>query len=125
MAYTRDLVEHLLPAVWDPTFAYGMADPSAPDPDMPRTKADPKIGGTLFAHLADIKIAWQRTLLPRSEEVAVLLRFGLDWTDAEIAELDGVSSRAVRYRVERGVGRLVAYLNGSDPYEDFRPYLPL
>jgi hypothetical protein len=33
---------------------------------------------------------------------------------ALIAARDGVTDRAVRYRVERGVGKLAAWLNGRD-----------
>ena len=117
--YDRRLVEQLLPTVWDPTYAFGMANPTAPDPDMPKAKADPKLGGTLYAHLADIQSAWRRADVPLVEARALLLRYGLDWTDKEIAGLDGVTPRAVRYRLERGVGRLTSWLNGSDiDYED-------
>lgn len=114
MSYSPDLVVQLLPAVWDQTYAFGMANPVAPDPDMPRSKPDPKTGGTIFAHLADIRGAWDRAELPHSERVALLLRHGLGWTDDEIAALDGVTGRAVRYRLERGAERLASHLNGRD-----------
>jgi DNA-directed RNA polymerase specialized sigma24 family protein len=111
--YDRALVEQLLPAVWDETFAYGMANPTAPDPDMPRSKPDPKTGGTLFAHLADIKRAWGLTDLAHEERVVLLLCWGLDWTQQEIADEQGVTQQAVSKRLERGALRLVAFLNGK------------
>jgi len=57
--YDRELVERLLPAVWDESYAYGMEAPLAPPPGMPRAKADPSKGNTLWAHLSDIRTAWR------------------------------------------------------------------
>ncbi|GAA2995286.1 hypothetical protein [Streptomyces fulvorobeus] len=51
----------------------------------------------------------------------LFLRFALDWPDALIAARDGVTDRAVRHRVERGVGKLAAWLNGRsyiDGYDE-------
>ncbi|GFH36016.1 hypothetical protein [Streptomyces pacificus] len=51
----------------------------------------------------------------------MFLRFALDWPDAVIAARDSVTDRAVRYRLERGVGKLAAWLNGRtyvDGYDD-------
>lgn len=111
--YNRELVERLLPAVWDETYAYGMSDPRTPDPDMPRSKPDPKVGGTIFAHLADIRSAWKGADVPQVERQALLLRFGLDWTVRSIGFNQGCDKGTATRRCERGVGRLVAHLNGK------------
>ncbi|MFJ7202068.1 hypothetical protein ACIQWR_00825 [Streptomyces sp. NPDC098789] len=110
--YDRRLVEHLLPAVWDMEAAYGIRNPTAPDADMPKGTIDKKAAGTLFAHLADIRLGWAAAPLSLGERQALLLRYGADIHDDEAGALQGVSGRAVRYRCERGVGKLAAHLNG-------------
>ena len=112
--YDRRLVEHLMPAVWDVEAAYGIRNPTAPDADMPKGTVDKKAAGTLFAHLADIRRAWKTCELSLGERRALFLRYSLDWPDNLIAARDGVTDRAVRYRLERGVGKLAAHLNGHD-----------
>jgi DNA-directed RNA polymerase specialized sigma24 family protein len=112
-AYNRPLVERLVPAIWDQSFAYGMTDPQAPDPTMPRSKPDPKTGGTIYAHLADIRSAWERAELPQVERQAVLLRYALDWPLEQVGRAQNVDKSTAMRRAERGVGRLVAFLNGK------------
>ncbi|MFI5942230.1 hypothetical protein ACIBCB_18500 [Streptomyces uncialis] len=113
-AYDRRLVEHLMPAVWSTEAAYGIRSPTAPDADMPAGSTDPRTAGTLFAHLADIRRAWRECQLTRGERRALFLRYALDWPDELIAARDRVTGRAVRYRLERGVGKMACWLNGSD-----------
>lgn len=115
--YDRLLVEQLLPAVWDDDFAYGMRNPTAPDPDMPKVKANPKTAGTLYAHLADIKAGWARAPLPEEERRALFMRYGLDWPQKHIARHEGAAESTTSERLARGVGRIVAALNG-DTYEE-------
>lgn len=112
-SYNRELVEHLAPAIWDLTYSYGMRSPYQPDDDMPRSKLDPKTGGTLFAHLADMRRAWAHADVPQVERQAMLLRFGLGWTVQAIGDEQGVDKVTAMRRSERAVGRLVAYLNGK------------
>ncbi|MEU0739286.1 sigma-70 region 4 domain-containing protein [Streptomyces sp. NPDC006134] len=107
--------------MWSPEAAYGIRNPQAPDADMPKGTVDPRSAGTLFAHLADIRRAWALCELSEGERRALFLRYGLDWPDQEIAAEDGVTDRAVRYRLERGVGKLAAWLNGRqyvDGYDE-------
>ncbi|MCC2278861.1 sigma-70 region 4 domain-containing protein [Streptomyces sp. ET3-23] len=121
--YDRRLVEHLMPAVWDTGAAYGIRNPQAPDADMPKGTVDKKAAGTLFAHLADIRQAWKTCELSLGERRALFLRYALDWPDDLIAARDGVTDRAVRYRLERGVGKIAAHLNGAeyvDGYDELR-----
>ncbi|WP_372411830.1 hypothetical protein [Streptomyces luteireticuli] len=120
--YDRRLVEHLLPAVWDQEAAYGIRNLQAPDADMPKGTADPKAASALFAHLADIRQGWATAPLSIGERQALVLRYGADVSDEEAGGLQGVTDRAVRYRCERGVGKLAAHLNGHeyvDGYADF------
>ncbi|MFF8655136.1 hypothetical protein [Streptomyces huasconensis] len=42
------------------------------------------------------------------------MRYGTDLPDDEAGALQGVTDRAVRYRLERGVGKLAAWLNGRN-----------
>lgn len=122
MAYDRRLVEHLLPAVWDPEAAYGLRSPTALDADMPKGTVDPKSASILFAHLADIRQGWATAPLSVGERQALVLRYGADLPDEEAGAIQGVTDRAVRYRCERGVGKIAAHLNGCeyvDGYEDF------
>ncbi|MEU2111491.1 hypothetical protein [Streptomyces sp. NPDC019507] len=119
--YERRLVEHLLPAVWDGEAAYGIRNPTAPDADMPKGTVDKKAAGTLFAHLADIRRGWATAPLSLAEKRALFMRFALDWDDRRIAAREAVTDRAIRYRVERGVGKLAAHLNGTtyiDSYDE-------
>jgi DNA-directed RNA polymerase specialized sigma24 family protein len=118
--YDRPLVERLLPAVWDGATAYGMNNPTAPDPDMPRAQADPAHAGTLYAHLADIRIGWTKAPLKDTERKALVLRYGLDMTEREIADRQGVTRQAVNHRLVAGIGRIVHTLNG-EPAQDPEP----
>ncbi|GGL01748.1 sigma factor-like helix-turn-helix DNA-binding protein [Mangrovihabitans endophyticus] len=111
--YDRPLVERLLPAVWDGATAYGMNNPTAPDPDMPRAQGDPAHAGTLYAHIADIRIGWTKAPLKDTERKALVLRYGLDMTEREIAARQGVTRQAVNHRLVAGVGRIDACLNGA------------
>ncbi|ATE85150.1 DNA binding protein [Streptomyces phage Goby] len=115
--YNRALVEKLLPCVWDGEAAYGLKNEQAPDADMPKVKANPKLANTLYAHLADIKTAWkwvERDGIPLEEAQTLLMRYGLDWTLEETAALFGVHKSTIQRRAERGVGRITAFLNGVE-----------
>ncbi|MCX5237197.1 hypothetical protein OG824_18525 [Streptomyces prunicolor] len=119
--YERRLVEHLLPAVWDTEAAYGIRNPQAPDADMPKGTVDKRAVGALFAHLADIRRGWAAAPLSLVEKRALFMRFALDWDDRRIAAREAVTDRAVRYRLERGVGKLAAHLNGCDYIDGYEP----
>lgn len=113
-AYDRRLVEHLLPAVWDAEAAYGIRNLTAPDADMPKGTVDKKAAGVLFAHLADIRRGWTAAPLSHGERQSLVLRYGADLPDDEAGAFQGVTGRAVRYRCERGIGKIAAHLNGHD-----------
>ncbi|GEP32748.1 hypothetical protein NSZ01_05160 [Nocardioides szechwanensis] len=110
--YTRELVESLIPAVWDESFCYGVRVENAPDPDMPRGTTNKATGNTLAAHIVDIKTGWTKTLLTLNERRALLLCYGLDWTTRGAGFNLGVNHSTVVRWLYAGVGKLVATLNG-------------
>lgn len=110
--YSLELVEHLLAAVVDGSAAYGMTAPRSPDPGMPRAQSDPALSCTLFAHLADIRIAWRRAVMSLDERKSVLLRCAIGWSSQEIADELGCSKRTVDRYVQRALVRLRDHLNG-------------
>ena len=116
MSYDRDLVQRLLPSVWDPLFVFGgLEDPTAPDPDMPRNKANPKAANTLYAMLADIKRAWHRAPLELAERRALFLHAALGLKKSEAGRWLGFTRDVTLNRIDSGVGKLVDYLTGYEP----------
>lgn len=117
--YQRDEVKRLLPLVWNESYAAwgNIEKPTRPDVDMPTATADPSHGNTLWALYADIRNAWKLAPLTLKEKRALFMRYAADWTEQEIGDHEGVTHRAVSYRIERGEGKLTAWLNG-DKYVD-------
>ena len=114
MTYTRELVERLLPAVWDKEFVYsGLDNPYRPDPDMPKVIANPKTGNTIYAYLADIGSAWKCAPLTPVERKALFLRFGLDFKQVHVGEQLRMRRQSAAEHIDAGVGRIVMYLNGE------------
>lgn len=111
--YDRATVERTLPAVFDPSSAYGVKNEAAPDADMPKAQTDKKKGSNFPAQLADVRRAWERGPLSLVEKQALFMHYALDAHDDVIASFQGVTDRAVRYRIERGVGKVAAHLNGE------------
>lgn len=116
--YNREAVEILLPAVWDESMCYGLPKlDTAPDPDMPKGSSNKATANNLPAMIADIKTGWEKTPLSLGERRAILLTYGMGWTQDEIAAHEKVSRRAIGYRLETAVGKIVARLNGGLWYE--------
>lgn len=111
--YTEELVEALIPAIWDESYCYGMRVENAPDPDMPRGTTNKATGNTLGAHIADIKRAWERADLNLNERRALLLAYGFDFSQKEIAFNQGVTQQAISKRLASGVKKLLDFLNGG------------
>jgi DNA-directed RNA polymerase specialized sigma subunit len=111
--YNRAIVEKMLPAVWDQDAAYGMKNEQKPDPDMPKGHVDKKKGSDFLVHLADVRLAVDKGPLTFEEKQALFMRYYLDDLQDHIAAHQGVTQRAVSYRIERGVGKLAAHLNGE------------
>lgn len=116
--YSRESVEVLLPAVWDEDYSFGLPKKdTAPDPDMPRGSTNPKTANNLPAYIADIKTGWAKAALTHKERRALLMRFGLAWTQDEIAAHEGVSQQTVSERLFVAVGKIVSRLNAGYWYE--------
>lgn len=111
--YDRELVEALVPGIWDEAYCYGMQVENAPDHDMPRGSTNKATGNVLAAHLADIRSAWKRAPLSLGEKQAIFLVVGQDWTQGEAGRHLNVPQRTISHRVYTGVGKLVALLNGD------------
>lgn len=112
MSYSETLVEHLMPAIWDRTYAWGMQNPASPDVDMPKAKyKSPKEATTFWTHLIDIRMAWVTAPLTMPERRALLLYYGLGWEQEEIGYNQSVSQRAIGKRLTKGVDTLTEWLN--------------
>lgn len=112
-SYTVELVEALLPAVWDPSYCYGVRAENAPDPDMPRGSTNKATGNTAAAHFADIKRAWEKCNLTPSERQALFLRYCRDLTQKDSAKVLVCSQSVVSNWLASGLERLLVFLNGD------------
>lgn len=117
--YDRRSVEVLVATVWDEVAAFGIQQDNVPDPGMPKSAKNPAHSNTLYAMLADIREAWKRTDIPQVERQALLLHYGLGWTQKDIAFNQEVNQSTALRRIERGVGRLTAWLNGDAYHDDY------
>ena len=112
MSYSEGLVESLLPSVWDRTYAWGVYDPSAPDPDMPRAKyKSPKEATTFWTHLIDARRAWESAPVLMPERRALFLHYALGWSAEEIGYNQGVSARTINKRLAKGLDTMTRWLN--------------
>ncbi|HEX2028852.1 MAG TPA: sigma-70 family RNA polymerase sigma factor [Nitriliruptorales bacterium] len=67
-------------------------------------------------HAADHDEVWQAILrLPRRQREAIVLRYYEDLSEAETAEVLGVSVGTVKSQVSRGMDRLRALMGGPSP----------
>ncbi|GAB3830323.1 hypothetical protein [Kribbella italica] len=114
MTYTREMVEQLLPMLWDPDAVWGAKAPQAPPQDMPRATPNKKEGNTLYAHLADMNTGWEKAELTLKERRAIFLHYGLDWSEKDVAYNQEISPQGINVRLFTGVGKLVAHLNGGE-----------
>lgn len=120
MSYTEEMVEHLLPSVWDRTYAWGVQSTTSPEADMPKAKyVDPRQATTFWTHLIDVRQAWERAPILMPERRVLLLAYGFDWTAEEIAFNQGVSVRAVNKRRVKAVDCMTNWLNAADAMEYF------
>lgn len=111
--YDRRTVEAILTVAWDETVGYGVSQEYEPAHDMPKAKANPAHGNTILAMLADVHRAFDHSGLTITEKRALFLYFGCRWTYGMVAFNQSISESAARLRAERGVGRMVAWLNGE------------
>jgi hypothetical protein len=118
LTYTRETAELLLPTIWDQDSIYGVQRENTPDPDMPSGYKNPAHGNNLPAFLIDIKDAWHAAPLSLKERRAVLLRFGVDMKQTEIAAHEGGTKSLITTRLFTAIGKIVAQMNGTDFKEE-------
>lgn len=112
--YTAEAVKLLLPAVWDESYAYGLPDrEDAPGQDMPRAAGNKAKSNAHWAYIADIKTAWDKTPLTTLQRRALLMSFGLGYTDELIATIEGVTRETITIRVGASINKMTAHLNGA------------
>ncbi|MFE0964030.1 MULTISPECIES: hypothetical protein [Streptomyces] len=123
MAYQRAHVEHVLPYLFDDEAAYGIKAEVYVEDGMPKGYSDPSKGNSVYASLADVRLAWEQAELTLAERQAVFMRYVLDDELKVIADLQDVKASTAMRRHERGVGKLTAWLNG-EKYVDGYDSLP-
>lgn len=112
MSYTEAQIESLLPSVWDRGYAWGIYNPQAPDPEMPKAKyKNPKDATTFWTGLIDIRRAWEHAALTMPERRAIFLAYGSGWDSQEIADHQSITLRAVNKRIAKGVDTMTNWLN--------------
>lgn len=124
-SYTREMVQELVPTIWDRQYVWGMVDDERPDPDMPKAKGPKNAKNTLWAYLADIRVAWDRAPLSIKERQALVLCGGLDLNFVLGGVVLGIRKQSAQERYERGIGKLTDFLNGTSNTvddEDEEPY---
>lgn len=112
--YTEEAIKVLLPAVWDESYAYGLPDrEDAPEQDMPKSASNKARANNHWAYIADVKTGWGKTPLTRLERRALLMSYGLGYTHAEIAGIEGVPRQNISRRIDTGIKKITACLNGA------------
>lgn len=110
--YPEELVEQLLPTLWDESYVLGIVNPTAPDPDMPKAKyKDPRQATDFWCHLIDIRRAWESNALSADESTALYLYHHVGLTQQEIADREQVSKKTINKRLREGVRALSAFLS--------------
>lgn len=112
--YTEDAIRVLMPAIWDESYAYSLPDrDDQPDADMPKATGNKAHKNNHWAYIADIKTGWKDTPLSLEERRALLMSFGLGWRQSEIARHESVVQSVVSGRINRGIKKITARLNGA------------
>lgn len=112
--YTEDAVKLLMPAVWDESYAYGIPlRDDAPDKDMPKGPGNKARSNSHWAYIADIKTGWEKTPLTHLERRALLMAYGLGWTQTNIANYEGVAQKTISVRLSGATKKIAARLNGA------------
>lgn len=116
VSYVRAEAEALLTAL----FNGGTVDGNLrPDASMPGgSKPNPSRLNGLAAELIDVSRGWQAAELDTDTRAACWLHHGQGLTHAAIGAVQAVSTSTARRRVERGVGAVLANMNGRYYEED-------
>ena len=111
--YTVESVTALLPGVWDESIALNDANPYAPDPEMPTATKDPRRLNDKWVMVADVQVAWRKAPLTLHERQALFCTCLLLESDPDTAHIMGTTYGSVVEHREKGLLKLVAYLNGE------------
>lgn len=118
--YTTELIEALIPTLWSVEEKI-KATPKGPrpDPEMPKGPApDPSHAGDHMAHCADISRAWERADLTLKQKQVLLLRFGMHWTQQDVANHFDQAKQTVCENERRGIKNIQTFLNGTKREDD-------
>lgn len=110
-----------MPCLWDEDLAVnGINNPLAPPADMPKAVVNPSHAYTHTAHVADLHRGYQRAGLSTGQRQVLFLRFGFDSLLTEIARDLSIDERTVRRRLDSGISKIGASMNGrpSNRYEE-------
>lgn len=110
-----------MPCLWDESLAvYGISNPCAPPADMPKRSVNPAHTYTHTARVADLRRAYQGAGLSVGQKQVLFLRFSLDSLLMEIAWNLSIDEHVVRRRLDSGIGKMRATMNGrpSNRYDE-------
>lgn len=111
--YTDRQIAELLPTMWNEEARLNPKMKPV-DPEMPKgPSGDPSHKGDHMAHCADISQAWKRTLLSLRQRQVLLMRYGLNWTQQEVADYFGTSQPAIAVTEKRAINNIKTFLNGT------------
>lgn len=114
--YSREVVELLVPAIWDEREVLEVRAETAPDPDMPKTpSADPRRSTDRVTMCADIQRAWRLAPLSLGERQAVFSRYYVNISPEAASYWLQADPKTIRHRSLRGIDKLGEFLNGT-PY---------
>ena len=97
---------------------YGMTVEESPDADMPKSKSNPAHGNNLPAMLVDVSRGYDAAELTFKERRSVLMRFGFDMKQSDIASIESTSQQLIAARLFAAVGKVGAAMNRTTWKED-------
>lgn len=113
--YQRKQVEMLLVAIWNG----GVIDDELhPEHGMPKSKANPAHMGNGPVYMLDLARALEETELSAKTRVAIRLHYGEGLSQTDVGEVLGIAQKNARERIDLGVSRIVATLNGKEMEEE-------
>ena len=107
--YERPMVEALLAGFWN---AGVVVDELAPDPGMPKAKANPSRMGNSVVYMIDVGRALDR--VDDDTRRLLYLRYAHGWTASAIAKRSGNAQQRVSEEIDAAVSRIELILNGNE-----------
>lgn len=116
--YSDRHIAELLPTIWN---LEAKLNPSVKhrDPEMPKGPApDPSHAGDHMAHCADIDRAFRLANLTLRQKQILLLRYGMNWEQKDVAEHFGNTKQSVSESEAAAIKNISTFLNGSHREEN-------